>query len=201
MSIEEKQLFTNSDTLKSYTELLNATNPNDLKHISESRGYFDVNHLPEKLEDIFEYSASVYIFVPNPESDIGHWCLFTCLDVEDDRILLEYFNPQQYYIPYKEGASSNLRIPEPIVHLIEKYVDNNDREVHMYGCPTTKELQHFDTTSCGRWCILRQQMLHLEIQQWFDFIINLCDNSKISTEDLLDAFVCPVVGEYDIYHH
>ena len=191
MSDEEKQLFTNSDTLKSYTELLNATNPSDLRHISESRGYLDVNHLPEKLDDIFTYTASIYIFVPNPEIDIGHWCLFTCIEEDDHKIVLEYFDPQRYFHPDKE--SRTLGIPEPLIHLIE----NDGREVQIHLCPISQELQQYDTASCGRWCILRQQMLHLDIEHWFNFIINICDRSNISTEDLVDAFVCPVVGEHD----
>ena len=189
MSIEEKQLFTNSDTLKSYTELLNSTNSNDLRHISESPGYFNVDNLPEKLTDIFEYSASVFIFVPNPEIEVGHWCLFTCLEEDDDKIYLEYFDPQRYHNPNKYGDAQG--VPTPLIKLF----DNDPRLVEISLCPVFAPLQEYDTASCGRWCILRQQMLHIDLLEWFRIILNICNRCNISTEVFIDTFVCPVVGE------
>nr|VAV82190.1 hypothetical protein GUARANI_11 [Guarani virophage] len=134
----------------------------------------------ETIDDVLgPYGACVLLF--EAKKNYGHWC---CLFKREDNSI-EFFNSyggypdnSLKYIPLHYREVSNQYYPY-LSLLLLKYPHK------LYYNEFKFQKRANDIRTCGRWCVLRLLLKHLDIYEFKKYVDDMCSYYKVTPDELV----------------
>lgn len=131
--------------------------------------YYELHHMPS-IDEVFHHADVFYtfVFIRNPKSSIGHWCLL----IKYDDSTFEWFD------------CLNDPIPELLAKNFDDYSNKYNIKLTLHS--TNTPFMHRKNWICGKWCMLRVMTLPNNLGK---FTKKIAELSKVMKPDDLVDFV------------